>query len=642
MKIKDIRALFYSLILTTFTLTSSCYDAVFQSIRDEITLKDPIINGYINSIVRYQDAEGKEYLYTQNGSVYRKQISQDGNPKELTKNSKHNKWSKVSNPKGNTSYDYYGQKFKGTYAIKLASDDKYIYLLTSTPVYDEDSSRNILKNFRLYYRNESTEGWKSVEKINEILKSYSRLMDEDNYMMDISIQLFCTNAPQKEHRKAFIRIGGGSPYHTNVSKRQEYSNEGLVDKTHCAIFRLDGNEAPSAVEYGSGAIEELKEFFTHNDYANKYDKDEDRTISRLGAGCFTTSCVWYDNQTLFFDYLATCTNETKDADASYVYFGDGSTLRYYNKDDKAGLNKKIKAIKVYTPKDPSTSIIEYEVKELTAYDAFYVEVDDKKNPIYKDLTEGVKEIVDFLRTPYFPTLTGKPSGAADLTFTIKAVKTVKNESGSKEDVTEELPILDAVKQGYTEFLDADGVKKGIIKVYLSQDDNYKDKILAFISATPSTNNLDLTIYKVKEINAIDAIKEGYTSYLSSLENIKTSFIAAPGSAGDSIISICFMQDKLYLGTDEEGAYQAPISEGLPARITNKKDGSTKYSTQMPAPYIVRALLCVDPSLPEKSESPKNSIYSSLQFRYTENNASASYRNVGLWAYYAGSSGWNKE
>ena len=214
---------------------TSCYDAIFYNIRNEVPLEDGVINGYTNSIVRYQEPDETEFLYLQNGNVYYKQISEDDDKTKLTKNQDHDKWTKDSSAPEGISYSYFDQEFSGTYSCKLASDSNYVYLLGATPEYDESSSRNILKNFKLYcYSKEN--GWKSVDAVNTILKKYESTLAEDKYMMDSSIQLFCTNTPQNAHRKAYIRIGGGSPYYSWMSDKQTYGNDFTSEVINCGII----------------------------------------------------------------------------------------------------------------------------------------------------------------------------------------------------------------------------------------------------------------------------------------------------------------------------------------------------------------------------------------------------------------------
>ena len=291
---------------------TSCYDAIFYNIRTEVPLEDGVINGYTNSIVRYQEPDGTEFLYLQNGNVYYKQISDDTDKKILTKNQDHDKWTKDSSAPEGISYSYFDQEFSGTYSCKLASDSNYVYLLGATPEYDESSSRNILKNFKLYCYSKAN-GWKSVEQINTILKQYESTLDDDKYMMDSSIQLFCTNTPQNAHRKAYIRIGGGSPYYSWMSDKQTYGSDFTVKDgvMNCGIIELNGTDTDIAnvVPLGDGKI---------------------GTLEKTGAGKDTTSAVYANNTVYFLDYLASSTNETKNEDADYIYFGNGKTLYWFN------------------------------------------------------------------------------------------------------------------------------------------------------------------------------------------------------------------------------------------------------------------------------------------------------------------------
>ena len=288
---------------------TSCYDAIFYNIRKELPLEDGVINGYTNSIVRYQEPDETEFLYLQNGNVYYKQISEDDDKTKLTKNQDHDKWTKDSSAPEGISYSYFDQEFSGTYSCKLASDSNYVYLLGATPEYDESSSRNILKNFKLYcYSKES--GWQSVEAVNEILGYYESTLDEDKYMMDASIQLFCTNAPQNEHRKAYIRIGGGSPDDKWMSDKQTYGNDFTSEVINCGIIELNGTDTDTTtvVPEGTGKI---------------------GTLDKTGAGKNTASAIYANGTVYFLDYLASSTNETKNKDADYIYFGNGNILYWF-------------------------------------------------------------------------------------------------------------------------------------------------------------------------------------------------------------------------------------------------------------------------------------------------------------------------
>lgn len=297
------KTLFSIAVFAAAFVSTGCYDAIFYNIRNEVPLEDGIINGYTNSIVRYQK-DGAEFLYLQNGNIYYKQISDENGG--LTANQSHDKWKEDKTAPGGLEYSYYDEEFSGTYSCILAADENYLYLLGATPEYDQDNGRNVLKNFTLYYSDGTK--WEKIPAVNEIIKTYEGTLKDTHYMMDASIQLFCTNAPQKEHRKAYIRIGGGSPYYTDVSEKQNYGDFNRNgDVINCGIIKLDGPDTTAAViPEGTGKIGGLE---------------------KTGAGKNTLSAVYANDTVYFLDYVAASTNETKNDDAAWIYFGDGEKLK---------------------------------------------------------------------------------------------------------------------------------------------------------------------------------------------------------------------------------------------------------------------------------------------------------------------------
>lgn len=444
-------------------------------------------------------------------------------------------------------------------------------------------------------------------------------MDEDLYMMDLSIQLFCTNAPKKEHRKAYIRIGGGVPYEIDTSQNQHYSSDGLIDRAHCAMFCLNGaaGEAPVALE--SGTIDALKEFFTETEYINK----GGGTVSRFGAGAFTCGAAWFDGEVRFMNYVASCTNETKTDDPTYLYFGDGQYLRSYNPKE-TDLTKMITCAKDITSSTTADGVRMYQCESLSYSDALLNKKDAAGKLVYTYMTDGVENLLDLCATPlYSPTkkILAIKSTALDGTFT-----------------TEPLTILGALRAGYTTYLQAatDKSARVITLDFLNKDSKASTSVLAITSTSATA---DKTIIGAKPMTAVNALIEGYSQYLQEPKEIKSTFLSGGGSADDAILSIAYAKDVIYVGTDESGAYKAPVTEGVVGTLDNENDG-TKYASQMDDPYVIRVLLCTDPSLGERDY--KNSFYSSMQFYYTENNAAANHKNTGLWAYYPRKDGWNKE
>ncbi len=85
----------------------------------------------------------------------------------------------------------------------------------------------------------------------------------------------------------------------------------------------------------------------------------------------------------------------------------------------------------------------------------------------------------------------------------------------------------------------------------------------------------------------------------------------------------------------DGVYRVLTSDGV---ITETASFSTNADNVMVSPYIVRSLICADPSLDET----ETSMYSSLDYPYTESSVGTSIKNRGLWSYYKSRGNWNRE
>ena len=174
------KKIFLSAVITLLSLFcfTACYDAIFQAIRDEVELESATISGYINGIARYNvnPSDGinfdNQYLFLANGSVYYKKAS------EL----QHGAWNKLS---GNglpstTSYAYFDGEFKGTYIYKVAADADHVYAIGFKPLYDDDNSRNVPRDYVIYATSDITQNedgslsvtWEEVTGLTDVFKTY--------------------------------------------------------------------------------------------------------------------------------------------------------------------------------------------------------------------------------------------------------------------------------------------------------------------------------------------------------------------------------------------------------------------------------------------------------------------------------------
>lgn len=300
----------FVLAVSLFGFTG-CYDAIYQNIRDEIELTTQKMPGFINNIARYNNG-GEQYLFLTNGVIKYKNA----------KYAEHGKWQELSGNglPGSVHYVFEDTKFKGFYFSKIIADQKYVYALGFEPTYDTDNSRNVPKELKVYYTEPVLENgqlrmdWNEIKTLSEEINKYQNeidKIDDDNYGMAISCHLFGTNSVNPEHRVAFLRVGGGSPYLGNA--RNEKSS----------LYKLNGETVEPAAEVSSTSTGA-----DSGDYCySEFDLD-------------TLSVVYFGGKYHFMNYLNAETNEGTTANGNirseptYVYFGDyGHNLYYFSVDD---------------------------------------------------------------------------------------------------------------------------------------------------------------------------------------------------------------------------------------------------------------------------------------------------------------------
>lgn len=297
----------FVLAVSLFGFTG-CYDAIYQNIRDEIELTTQKMPGFINNIARYNNGK-EQYLFLTNGVIKYKNA----------KYAEHGKWQELSGNglPGSVHYVFEDTKFKGFYFSKIIADQKYVYALGFEPTYDTDNSRNVPKELKVYYTEPVLENnqlkitWNEIEPLSAAINEYQNKIDkidDDNYGMAISCHLFGTNSVNPEHRVAFLRVGGGSPYLGN--SRNEASD----------LYKLNG-----------GASEKVASITS----VNKENPDAgDFIYSEFDLD--TLSVVYFGGKYHFMNYLNAETNEgTTDSNGkirsepTYVYFGDNGDNLYY-------------------------------------------------------------------------------------------------------------------------------------------------------------------------------------------------------------------------------------------------------------------------------------------------------------------------
>lgn len=302
---------FIPALLTLSAIFTSCYDPVFENIRREVKLEDGQIAGFINDIVRFKNND-EEYLYLPTGLIYSKKITDSVNkPGDLAVADSHGKWNKTQHGIGEIAYDYYGEKFNGEYVVKFAANSNTLYALTSTLGVYDDKGRNIPTGFKLYYLNNVSENLTAFGNDSQIQKdinNYFATGDKDNYATDLRIQLFCTNTPKNENRRAFLKIGSSGLWFKTLIDGTETEVESL-------IYELEGT-TPKLLYYRTKNTDNFRVLGEY--YKSLYYN----VLSAVDLG---------EKKVLFLPFIGVTSNATINNDADWICYGKGTNAYYFTK-----------------------------------------------------------------------------------------------------------------------------------------------------------------------------------------------------------------------------------------------------------------------------------------------------------------------
>lgn len=275
------KKLFITLLSTL--LFSSCFQPVFYNISKDVAPETATVVGIINSIVRYKVGETEYLVVAANGGIRYKKASDNY----------HSPWLVYGSlPFTLTSFHFDTSSYTGESVIKVLADKKNLYIVSTSYRIDENLGITVPSIVSVYAKEikESTSGIWSLEG------GWNRIMSGPDYFKFSIYQgyvysdfnSFCTNSVKPENRKAYIRSGSKTSYSNNKAvKYYELGNPNETEITN-TITAFETN-------------------------------DKSKNIN---------SAVILGGQTLFFNSIASTTNETPSKDATYAYFGDGYQLRY--------------------------------------------------------------------------------------------------------------------------------------------------------------------------------------------------------------------------------------------------------------------------------------------------------------------------
>ena len=275
-RILNITVILCSLILT------SCFNPVYYEIRKDVKPEAGTISGNILQITR-TTVDNQEFLvlYANEGIRYKQ--------KDL---SEHGAWKTFDNPPcKSVVFDNVSQTYDGEQVLNLFSDKNTLYAITAKYKYNTKIGTSNVDYLKLYatqlHLDESDsagltwstkKGWELI--IDDTEKTYFPLSgaDSSSDYQSSNFAVFQTNSPIAENRKVFIRSGNSTYY------------------------ELSGTQTPVSVSV---------------------------TLTGEESGS-ANSAVYFNGEVLFFNSLASTTNETYDSEATRFYFGKNNEL-YANK-----------------------------------------------------------------------------------------------------------------------------------------------------------------------------------------------------------------------------------------------------------------------------------------------------------------------
>ena len=278
------RILFFSTILSSLIL-ASCFNPVYYEIRKDVKPEEGTISGNISQITR-TTVDNQEFLvlYANEGIRYKQ--------KDL---SEHGAWKIFDNPPCAKSvvFDKISQTYDGEQVVSIFSDKDTLFAITAKYKYNTELGTTNVDYMKVYgtqlhldETDSSKHTWSTNNEWTLIIDDTEKKIfpfagaDSSSDYQSSEFAIFQTNSPKAEHRKVFIRSGNSNPTYYELSGIQQPVTTNVI---------ITGKESNIA-----------------------------------------NSAVYFNGEVLFFESLASTTNETYDSEATRFYFGNDNKL-YANK-----------------------------------------------------------------------------------------------------------------------------------------------------------------------------------------------------------------------------------------------------------------------------------------------------------------------
>lgn len=282
-----------TLIFSIFLL-SSCQDAIFEAIMEDVIPESATVSGNITNITRYT-AAGEEYLF----------LAADGGLRyKPASNTEHGAWKVILPPSELIHYNSEANAYEGEHILTVLADDVYLYLVTATYTYDIRYGQNYPDVLKIWAQKNFTKNGDELE-ISSAWEKFEPTADEKKELFPIEknsddyyvnyFNVFQTNAPKQAHRAAYLR------------------SDNTTNNTH-TYYKFNGGSKPSVITLNQADIID----------ANRTTDSSYVAVAR--------SAVWFNGIKFIASRVAT-TNETYDDDPTYYYYTNGNSKLYYNSSD---------------------------------------------------------------------------------------------------------------------------------------------------------------------------------------------------------------------------------------------------------------------------------------------------------------------
>lgn len=284
-----------SLLFILCLLVTSCFDPIYEAIREDVEPEEATVSGNITTITRYT-ASDQEFLVL---------AADDGLRYKHKDLNYHGEWNTYPLPFDLHHYDFDSSSHSGEQILAVLADSSLLYLLTAEFDHTSVEGTSYPSTIKLYAKNITANGttwnsdgdWTSVPTKAGDYDIFPVYTNSSREYYESGFRVFQTNAPKKEHRAVFIRSETRSEDEDTIYR----------------YFQLNGTSTP--VEF-SLPVESI----INPEYSADNENEENQALS----------VVYFNGDYKFFASPASTTNETYSSDATYYYYTNQDSDIYYS------------------------------------------------------------------------------------------------------------------------------------------------------------------------------------------------------------------------------------------------------------------------------------------------------------------------